>query len=217
MIDKNNLNIQSFIDAPVIGPVGGQSKILRANRFEHLAEALTHVPNEGQILEFGVRKGGKGSTFKLISDTFPERIIHGFDSFEGLPEDWVMNPGDVARAKSMKAPMPVPPKNGKFWKGWFDETIDEYLKEYPSRHIAFLHIDCDLYSSTKTIFKKLNHLIIKDTIITFDDFYPFGTKPYSNWQEHEWKAFVEWVTDNDRSFEVISRNNHWQATIKVTK
>jgi len=36
-------------------------------------------------LEFGV---ATGATLRKIATSFPSRSVYGFDSFEGLPEDW---------------------------------------------------------------------------------------------------------------------------------
>jgi hypothetical protein len=43
------------------------------------------VPSTGLILEFGVFSG---NSINIIADKFPLRTIYGFDSFEGLPEEW---------------------------------------------------------------------------------------------------------------------------------
>ena len=50
----------------------------------HLKFALARI-GEGMILEFGVFKG---ASINQIATAVPDRQIHGFDSFEGLPEDW---------------------------------------------------------------------------------------------------------------------------------
>ena len=44
------------------------------------------MPDQGLILEFGV---WSGKTINMIADNVGQsRQVHGFDSFEGLPEDW---------------------------------------------------------------------------------------------------------------------------------
>jgi hypothetical protein len=52
--------------------------------------------------------------------------------------------------------------------------------------IAFMHVDCDLYSSTKTIFEFLGDAIGPGTVILFDEYFN-----YPNWEQHEYKAFQE--------------------------
>src|SRR5215475_10403032 len=46
---------------------------------------LRSIKVEGHYLEFGVYTGG---TMRFIAKRIGGHAIHGFDSFEGLPEDW---------------------------------------------------------------------------------------------------------------------------------
>lgn len=39
--------------------------------------------------------------------------------------------------------------------------------------IAFVYVDCDLYSSTKVIFENIYYRINEDTIIVFDEYYNY--------------------------------------------
>src|SRR5258708_16542752 len=50
-----------------------------------LGYSLTQVAVEGHYLEFGVFSGG---TIRYLARSKPNVPIHGFDSFEGLPEAW---------------------------------------------------------------------------------------------------------------------------------
>jgi len=139
------------------------------------------------VLEFGVYKGG---TLKQLSK-FYNSTVHGFDSFEGLPEDWV---GTNHKKGGMSAGGRIPEiPNCKIWKGWFENTIPEYLKEYKGP-IKLLHIDCDLYSSTKTILELLNDNIVSGTILCFDEWY-YNHNP--KYKDHEQKAFFEWIGDRE--------------------
>lgn len=47
--------------------------------------SLREVAVDGHYLEFGVFTGG---TIRYIARRSRSRVIHGFDSFEGLPEHW---------------------------------------------------------------------------------------------------------------------------------
>ena len=57
------------------------------------AYVFEHAPGEGLIFEFGVKHGGSINRIAALT----ERAIHGFDSFEGLPDD-----GLLPRDKSAK-------------------------------------------------------------------------------------------------------------------
>jgi hypothetical protein len=61
--------------------------------------------------------------------------------------------------------------------------------------LAFLHVDADLYSSTRTIFELLGDGIVAGTVIAFDEFFN-----YPGWCEGEYKAFMEFC--QERSTEV---------------
>ena len=71
--------------------------------------ALSKINNHGLILEFGVRKG---KTIKEIARRKKNRLCHGCDSFEGLPEDWSGKPYPKG-SYSEKGKIPLVPKNVK--------------------------------------------------------------------------------------------------------
>lgn len=149
----------------------------------------------GTILDLGVYKG---SSTRALARIFKSETIHGFDSFEGLPEDWahVLKGafGDV------KGVLPDMPDNVKLYKGWFDDTLPVWRKGYEDKPISLLRIDCDIYSSTKTIFDVLGDLVQKGTWIVFDEL--IG---YRGWEDHEYKAFEEFrATRPDLEFEYVA-------------
>jgi len=138
---------------------------------------------DGHYLEFGVYTGG---TIRFIAKRIGGRLIHGFDSFEGLPEVWSgFNLAD--RAFNVKGRLPRVPANVRLHPGWFDKSLPEWLSANPGP-VAFIHIDCDLYSSTRTIFSLIAERMVPGTVILFDEYFNFP-----NWEEHEHKAFLEFV------------------------
>ena len=145
--------------------------------------ALKHCVIDGLIMEFGVFDGS--SLTKIAASTKQE--VHGFDSFEGLPEDWTH-----FQKKGRFSLSGVPPQlngvsNVKLHKGWFQDTLPGFLNKHPGP-ARFLHIDCDLYSSTSTVLGLLTNRIVPGTVIVFDEYLN-----YPGWQEHEQKAFAEFV------------------------
>ena len=148
--------------------------------------ALGTAMTEGHYLEFGVFTGG---TIRFIARRIGGRTIHGFDSFEGLPEAWAgFNLG--RGAFSVQGRLPRVPANVKLHRGWFHETLPQWLTQH-SGQVAFIHIDCDLYSSTQTILTLLKDRIAPGTVILFDEYFN-----YPNWQQHEFKAFQEFVQEH---------------------
>jgi len=162
------------------------------NSIEYATGLIDNTYNH--VLEFGVYHGG---TLLKLRQSLPEKYkIFGFDSFEGLPEDWS---GTVCHKGFFSTGGNIPNIEGvTFFKGWFDDTIHDYLKIADS--ISLLHVDCDLYSSTKTIFNNLHPYIKVGTIIVFDEWI-YNNNPQCN--DHEQKAFYEYVDDKKVKYEFI--------------
>ena len=141
----------------------------------------------------------------------PDKIIYGFDSFEGLPEDWRYDPRlDLLKgAFNMKGILPQINPNVRLIKGWFNETLPEFVKAHPEA-CTFIHVDCDLYSSTKTIFDNLKNQIVSGTVIAFDEYFN-----YPGWQQGEYKAFMELVEENNFEFDYVARTEHEQVAVKI--
>ncbi len=162
------------------------------NYEEFLTYAVENITVEGNILEFGVFTG---YSINYMSSKKEEMKFYGFDSFEGLPEVWE---GYHSFDFNMNGNMPEVNTNVTLIKGWFDQTLPVYTKEH-NENIALLHVDCDLYSSTKTIFEHLSPYIVKDTLIIFDEFFN-----YPNYQEHEMKAFFEFSKEHNVQYEYLA-------------
>ena len=151
-----------------------------------LTHALSNVPADGLILEFGV---ATGRTIRHLAG-LTSRTIHGFDSFDGLPETWRDGFEKGAFAQSM----PAVPRNVVLHKGWFSDTLPDFL-ERSRESVALLHIDCDLYSSTACVLNLLKDRIKPNTVIVFDEYFN-----YPGWKNHEHKAFEEFIKETGMPF-----------------
>jgi predicted O-methyltransferase YrrM len=152
--------------------------------------ALGEVSGHGLYLEFGV---GRGKSMRWIASQV-SGAIHGFDSFEGIQEYWNGNPvGSFAQKK-----LPKVPGNVEFHVGYFDATLPGFLEKHAGP-VAFLHVDCDLYSSTVTILEALGNRLQPGAIVLFDEYYTFH-----RWQDHEFKAFQEFVARAGLKYEYIA-------------
>lgn len=147
--------------------------------------SLQAVAVDGHYLEFGVFTGG---TIRHIARRIGPKVMHGFDSFEGLPEAWS---GFSLGGKTFDVGghLPRVPSNVELHRGYFEATLPKWLVEHPGR-VAFIHLDCDLYSSTQTVLKLLAPHLASGTIILFDEYFN-----YPNWERHEFKAFQEFVAE----------------------
>ena len=152
------------------------------------------IKTSGSILEFGV---WVGTSINHTAKKLPDKIIHGFDSFEGLPEDW----GGHFMPKNtfdLKGKLPKVRKNVKLHKGWFEDTLPQFLEEN-KEDIAFMNMDADIYSSTYTVLELLHARIKKGTIIIFDEYFNS-----LNWKQHEYKAFQEFIIKHDAKYEYLA-------------
>ena len=166
--------------------------------------ALSNVGVDGHYVEFGV---GKGVSTGFLAKAIGGKTLHGFDSFEGLPEDWVGH-NEAVGAFSTGGKLPRLPRNVRLHVGWFDDSLARWLQEHDGP-VAFIHIDCDLYSSTKVVFEQLSDRIVPGTVIVFDEYFN-----YPNWQEHEHKAFQEFVKKYKCHYTYLAYGRY-QAVAKV--
>ncbi len=180
-----------------------------SNKFEVHNIAIKNITlNGGEILEFGVYSGG---TINYLAKKLPSKKIYGFDSFEGLPENW--RDGFPMGKFNIKKSLPMVKKNVKLLPGWFNESIPKYLIEHNNNNnlISYLHIDCDLYSSTKTIFELLGEKIVSGSIIVFDEYFN-----YDGWENGEFLAFQEFINLRNLKYEYLTYNRiHEQVALKI--
>lgn len=163
-----------------------------AGQAEVLAHAIGRAPGTGSVLEFGV---GDGVSIGLIAGRVAGPV-HGFDSFEGLPEDWPgRHEGKGHYSRGGQAPRV--PANVTLHKGWFEDTLPAFLESH-GEPVAFLHVDCDLYGSTRTVLNHLAPRIKPGTVIVFDEYFNF-----ISWRDHEFKAFQEFVAGNQIRYSYI--------------
>lgn len=167
-----------------------------------LSHALRQSRLKGLILEFGVFSGL--TINHIASET--DNMVYGFDSFEGLPEDW--RP-DIQKG-TFATSIPAVHSNVELVVGYFDATLPNFMKEHPG-DISILHIDCDLYSSTRTIFEHCEHAIRSGTIIIFDEYFN-----YVGFRNHEYKAFQEFIDRTGKRYKYIGYVPwHQQVAVEI--
>ena len=170
-----------------------QNKCKTFKKERHKNFTLKKILSENKFkvcLEFGVFNG---MTINMISKHCDK--VYGFDSFEGLPEDW----NGVCKKEHFEVKgLPKVDKNTTLIKGWFNKTLKVFLNENPDIIIDMIHIDCDLYSSTKDVFNILikHNKMRKGLIIVFDELIN-----YNKFYEGEIKALYEINQDNNVNFE----------------
>ena len=147
-------------------------------------------------LEFGVYNG---ETINYIS-RFTRNRVYGFDSFEGLPETW--RDGFEKGVFTLNGTLPAVNENVVLVKGLFQDTLSTFLSS-ENKKVSFVHIDCDLYSSTKHVLDNLICFMDEECIVVFDELVNY---PGFDGDNGELKAFYEFVTEHDIRFEWIGMN-----------
>lgn len=170
-----------------------------------LEHALSLAPAKGMALEFGVYSG---QTLKVIAEARDGRDVYGFDSFEGLPEDW--RTGFPTGAFQVDEIPDVP--GAELVVGWFDDVLPGFLAEHPGP-VGFLHVDSDLYSSARTVLDQVGPRLVVGSVIVFDEYFN-----YPGWEQHEYRAWQEYVERTGTRFEYEGYTlNNEQVIVRVTE
>jgi len=152
--------------------------------------AARHAPGKGVFLEFGVYHG---LSINLLA-SWTGREIHGFDSFEGLPEDW--KEGEPAGSYSTGGKLPSTPANVSLHRGWFTDVLPSFFARL-DQPVSLAHIDCDLYSSTRCVLHNLGPHLESGSLLVFDDFLA-----YPGYEQHEFRAAQECFRVSGLHFEL---------------
>ena len=135
------------------------------NRFEIIKLALNEFSHNFVYLEFGVAQGVITS---LVSEQTQGKSveIHGFDTFEGLHHPHNEYVGKQSFTNMGRTPN-INDNRIEWHVGYFEDTFfgnEKYLSKQ-----KFIVLDCDLYTSTNEVLKKLTPNLIAGDLIYFDD------------------------------------------------
>lgn len=165
---------------------------LFTDSFRLLAHAVSAATSPGLVLELGVRRG---VSIRFLASCLPETTLHGFDSFEGLPEAWR---GVPEGAYSTRGELPEVPANVVLHPGWFSETLPLFAAQHEGP-IRLLNVDCDLYSSTREALSVLGPRLRPGSVLVFDEYL---CNP--GWAEDEHRAWVETASELGLSYSYLA-------------
>jgi hypothetical protein len=175
----------------------GYSRIRVHHRFrkwtDHIEYALSQAKDDGLYCEFGVSHGG---TLTHMASRRPDKIFNGFDWFRGMPEEWGGQPPGLLDRGGIP---PKLPKNTVLHIGLFADTLPRFA-EQQTTPVAFMHLDCDLYSSTTTVLNNLGPLIESGTVMVFDDY--FTNEKTGNQAD----AFYDFIRESGHGFVYLSHH-----------
>jgi hypothetical protein len=174
--------------------------------------------NTGLVLEFGT---ATGRTLNQFAYWLPHKTVYGFDSWQGLPEKFNDLP-----AGHFAQELPTVMANCELVQGWFglrptqdqSSIAEQTACNFANSHnepIALLHLDADLYSSTKTVLDAFAKHIVPGTVILFNEYWNHPT-----WKKHEFKAWQEHVAKFQgtlfKDYEYIGyAGDHQEVAIRV--
>lgn len=189
-----------------------ETKLDKAALFKSVSKirdyAFRDIHGDGLILEFGVYRGSSIRRYaSLLKARNDSRTIVGFDSFEGLEEDWTGQVGGHKSKFSTGGQLPDVPGNVRLVKGWVQDTLPDFLASVPQEPLAFVHCDLDTYSPTKFVLEQIKDRCVSGTVILFDELYG-----YPNWRQHEYRALTEVFSEDAYEYFAFSE---LQAAIRV--
>ncbi len=157
------------------------------------------------ILEFGCYKG---TSINYFSKKLPDSKFYGFDSFQGLPDDWFGHHAPKGTF-DLNLNLPKVSKNVELIPGWFDETLPNFFKKNSDLNALFLHIDSDTYDSCCTVLSNVKNLLKPGVLVLFDEYLA-----YPNWENGEFLAWQEFCTQNSIKYRYLGFATE-QALIKI--
>jgi O-methyltransferase len=150
----------------------------RLKLFDIVAAYYELDKKELVYLEFGVASGSSFFWW-MRKNTNPNSVFRGFDTFEGLPEDW----GGFKKGAMAFDQVEANDGRAEFIRGIFQESLHPFIesnKEILQNKPKVIHLDADLFSSTIFVLSQLFPYLKKGDIIFFDEF---------NVANHEFLAF----------------------------
>lgn len=160
--------------------------------------------NDNFFLEFGVFQG---KSINFFSNILKEKKFYGFDSFEGLNEDWEGSEYPKGYF-DLKGKLPKVNNNVELVKGKVQDTLKNFISKRNPK-ISFVHIDLDTYESTKFVLSEIKKNLLQGSIVLFDELYNF-----TGWDVGEYKALNEIFSEKEFKFLAFSKNG-CQAVIQI--
>ncbi|HSZ33872.1 MAG TPA: class I SAM-dependent methyltransferase [Puia sp.] len=150
----------------------------RYKLFDIVSDKFGLDKKEVLYMEFGVASGSSFFWW-MKKNTNPESAFRGFDTFEGLPEDW----GGFKKGAMAFDQKEVNDERAEFIRGIFQTSLHPFIesnKDLLQKKSKIIHLDADLFSSTIFVLSQLYPYLKKGDIIFFDEF---------NVANHEFLAF----------------------------
>jgi len=141
----------------------------RTALFGHLLTVQSLADKPIEYLEFGVHEG---ASFRWWSEhnVNPHSRFTGFDTFEGLPEDWDAGAKSIGAFSTAGRLPEIDDPRCVFEVGLFQHTLGPFLARSEWDRRLVLMFDADLYSSTLFALIMLAPRLRANDVVIFDEF-----------------------------------------------
>ena len=195
----DEIDLQHVRDSEACSSFAGRLEMWRDVQNRFVSDAAV------DYLEFGVFEGESMQWWTRLNTHESSRFF-GFDSFEGLPEDWHGEKGKGYFDVSGRLP-PIEDPRVTFVKGWFEDTLPSFIRDFSVKNLLVVHIDCDLYGGAMLALVHLAPFLTKGTILIFDEFFD---------RENEFKAFMDWQRIYRKNIRVVGQvENYAQICVQL--
>jgi O-methyltransferase len=193
----DRLNWEARLNATVKAFPSAVELASREDLYRYVSDRLIGSSDKAfDYLEFGVFEGESIAQWCALNQNAGSRFF-GFDSFEGLPEDWHSGKRRGAFSTGGKAPEIADPRVS-FLAGWFQESLRGFVASYRPQSQLVIHVDCDLYSSALYCLTTLDPVISPGTLIVLDDFFD---------ALHVYRALTDYCAAYIRQFKILARTH----------
>ena len=185
---------------------------IQRTRLRLFEMAVSSASLGGPWAEFGVKEGF--SARMLLSLQSEPAPLYLFDSWDGLPEDWVEDGETVCRKGKFAWAQPPDIEGATNVRGWFDDTLPGFQFTGP---LSVIHVDSDLESSARTV---LRHVpMASGTVIIFDEFFASRngfTEPGGDlFGCGECRAWVDEVKARGLEWRYIARTTRNRVAVRI--
>lgn len=206
LLDENISLRKMIVDGYFLENMSSREKLDRQQLFYNAYKALTFNCIDGDYVEFGCHGC---MTFPMA---YHEAVRHGhkgklwaFDSFQGLPPadgpkdahpGWVESKMSTSIAEFHRRceKKGVPRNAYNIVPGFYERTLQQGSGIDVPKNICFAFIDCDMYSSTKSVLEFLLPRLKNGMIIAFDDYHCWSAGQIAG----ERRAMMEIFSENER-------------------
>jgi hypothetical protein len=158
-------------------------------------------PNPDDLwLEFGVHTGFSINMTAVLRGPSTGNPVHGFDAFQGLPDQW--RSGYVQGVFSLNGMAPPVEKDVRLHVGWFNETLEPFLAAHPGAYIAHANIDMDIYSGAVHVLRNILPRCRNGSVLHFHELFSYNSTTNVFGGDEEMAALYDVLQTLDKPMEL---------------